>query len=106
MPEGRAGTPERPLSDLGRVSYRQYWTRVVLQTLFTANGGASCGEISRATGVAIEDVVDTLNALQMLTYYRGSHAANVSVDRIREAASQRCVLHLPNHRRLFDDCPE
>lgn len=29
--EGKVGTPERPLSDLGNVSYRGYWTRVLLQ---------------------------------------------------------------------------
>lgn len=29
--ENRVGTPERPLSDLGLVSYRGYWTRELLK---------------------------------------------------------------------------
>ena len=64
--EGRAGTPERPLSDLGRVSYRQYWTRAVLGAL-QEQGQASVGDLSRATAVAVEDVIATLDALGFLS---------------------------------------
>ena len=33
--EGLPGTPERPLSDLGRLSYESYWKHVLLKKLDT-----------------------------------------------------------------------
>ena len=32
--EGTVGSPENPLSDLGKLSYRSYWSWVLLDILF------------------------------------------------------------------------
>ena len=32
--EGQPGTPERPLSDLGRISYESYWKSVVISYMY------------------------------------------------------------------------
>ena len=44
--EGQPGSPERPLSDLGRVSYESYWKSVVMSYL-QAHRGSSQLSIAR-----------------------------------------------------------
>lgn len=55
--EGKPGTAERPLSDLGAVSFRSYWTRQVLDALRDCKGevtvqvcGAGAGGVSVTWG--------------------------------------------------------
>ena len=71
--EAKVGTPERPLSDLGLVSYRGYWTRELLKLLTAHRGTVSIAELSKATAIKTDDIISTLTHLNMLAYQKGAH---------------------------------
>ncbi|KAM4635110.1 histone acetyltransferase KAT7-like isoform 1-T1 [Polymixia lowei] len=72
--EEKVGSPERPLSDLGLISYRSYWKEVLLRYLNSFQGKEiSIKEISQETAVNPVDIVSTLQSLQMLKYWKGKH---------------------------------
>lgn len=65
--EGQPGTPEKPLSDLGRVSYHAYWKSVVLEYLNEhRTGQLSIEEMSQFTGMYSHDIATTLQLLGMV----------------------------------------
>jgi histone acetyltransferase MYST4 len=65
--EGQPGTPEKPLSDLGRVSYHAYWKSVVLEYLNDhRNGQLSIEAMSQFTGMYSHDIATTLQLLGMV----------------------------------------
>lgn len=82
--EGRVGSPERPLSDLGAVSYRSYWTRVILETLRDSKVSMSIKDISDRTSIRTEDVVKTLEGLSLIKYWKGDHIISVTQKIIEE----------------------
>ena len=71
--EQKVGTPERPLSDLGLVSYRGYWTRTLLNILKDQEGSVSVKELSELTMIRTEDIINTLQHLNMIQYVKGQH---------------------------------
>ncbi|KAG7195034.1 Histone acetyltransferase [Scheffersomyces spartinae] len=98
--ENKVGSPEKPLSDLGLLSYRAFWTDTLVKLLVERNSPhlmlknnpkgnsiasssstASKGnnneitidEISSMTCMTTTDILHTLTTLQMLRYYKGQH---------------------------------
>ncbi|XP_058125297.1 histone acetyltransferase KAT7 [Anopheles ziemanni] len=72
--EGKIGSPEKPLSDLGLISYRSYWKDVLLQYLCSRPGTTlSIKDISQEMAINSYDIVSTLQALGMMKYWKGKH---------------------------------
>lgn len=69
--EGVIGSPEKPLSDLGLLSYRSYWSWVLLDTLRELRGVVTIKELSEMTSIAKADIVSTLESMNMLKYWLG-----------------------------------
>lgn len=82
--EGRTGSPEKPLSDLGLLSFRSYWTQVILEILRAHRGNLSIRDISQLTSIKTEDVISTLQSLNLIKYWRGQHIIAVSPKVIEE----------------------
>lgn len=57
--EGKLGSPEKPLSDLGLLGYRAYWSEIIIDLLFSADGEISIDEIAQKTAITHADVMNT-----------------------------------------------
>ncbi|CAH2275152.1 histone acetyltransferase KAT6A [Pelobates cultripes] len=65
--EGQAGSPEKPLSDLGRLSYMAYWKSVLLECLHqNQERQLSIKRLTKLTGICPQDIAATLQQLHML----------------------------------------
>lgn len=74
--EGKAGSPEKPLSDLGLLSYRQYWIENLMDILMRVNADddrVSIESLALQLAMTTADVEHTLQAFKMLVYHKGDH---------------------------------
>lgn len=64
----KIASPEKPLSDLGLISYRAYWLEVILEELVQCKD-TSIRALSQKTCITEEDIIGTLIANKMVKYY-------------------------------------
>ena len=65
--ENQPGSPEKPLSDLGRISYHSYWKSVIMEYLYKNDSPrVSIRTISLELGMDPHDVAATLQILNMI----------------------------------------
>ncbi|KAF6216377.1 hypothetical protein GE061_000719 [Apolygus lucorum] len=76
--EGVLGSPEHPLSDLGKLSYRSYWSWVLLDILRELKGNVTVRKLSEMTSITCSDIISTLESMSMLKYRVGDDAACVT----------------------------
>jgi len=94
--EGRTGSPEKPLSDMGLVSYRSYWRTMLCSLLLRykdrsdeADAGdqqISIAQIARETGMTPDDIISTLEALRFIVRdsVTRSYALRLDYDYMKE----------------------
>ncbi|XP_064072138.1 histone acetyltransferase KAT7 [Vanessa tameamea] len=94
--EGKVGSPETPLSDLGLISYRSYWKEALLKRLCSAPGSTLCiRDLSKDLAIASSDIVSTLQERGLMKYWKGKHIVlkkqEVLEEATRRAGRARCV---------------
>ena len=82
--EGQTGSPEKPLSDLGKLSYRSYWSWVLLEILRDFRGTLSIKDLSSMTSITQADIINTLQSLNLVKYWKGQHVICVTPKLVEE----------------------
>lgn len=85
--EFKTGSPEKPLSDLGLLSYRSYWSETILEILVNLKPNESnekpqitINELSEQTSIKKDDVISTLQYLNLINYYKGQYIITLTSD--------------------------
>ncbi|XP_050344515.1 histone acetyltransferase Tip60 isoform X2 [Nymphalis io] len=101
--EGKTGSPEKPLSDLGLLSYRSYWAQTILEILINIKPVGdnekpiiTINEICELTSIKKEDVISTLQNLNLINYYKGQYIVSVNQETIQqhEKAMEKKLLRI------------
>lgn len=101
--EGKIGSPEKPLTDLGRIGYLSYWTYTVLTLIESTKKSSkslSIAEISKRTSITEDDIIETFRNLNAIKQVKGKHVISLSdslVDQYLKHANKKIRLCDPKY---------
>lgn len=82
------GSPEKPLSDLGKLSYRTYWTYVLLEYFSMMSdddlSGLTLDALSLATGIKPEDILSTMQSLSLIYHLKGQFVIRIERAQVKD----------------------
>lgn len=107
--EGKCGSPEKPLSDLGLLGYRAYWQEIIVDLLLEAKEQgkheANIEDLASPsmTAMTTNDVLHTLQNLNMLRYNRNGHVIVLTDAVIEQRERQKAKEKVKGKRSIDPD---
>ncbi|KAI4129831.1 MAG: hypothetical protein LQ347_003624 [Umbilicaria vellea] len=98
--EGKLGSPEKPLSDLGLLGYRAYWQETVVEILMDGRAEVTVEEVGALSAMTTGDVLHTLQNLNMLRYSKGQHVIVLTKAVMEQKEKQREKEKIKGKRRI------
>uniref|UniRef100_A0A7E4VUX5 Histone acetyltransferase n=1 Tax=Panagrellus redivivus TaxID=6233 RepID=A0A7E4VUX5_PANRE len=94
--EGYTGTPEKPLSDLGKISYRGYWFWLIINVIIEHNivEDMVISDVAELSGIAEEDVLITFEPEHMIKQIKGEIFLTINPETL-EAAMTNPLYRVP-----------
>ncbi|KAF2838794.1 hypothetical protein M501DRAFT_1004618 [Patellaria atrata CBS 101060] len=99
--EGKLGSPEKPLSDLGLLGYRAYWQETLVELLMDGRAEANIEELGSLSAMTTNDVLHTLQNLNMLRYSKNNHVI-VLTDEVVAAREKQLAKEKVKGKRTID----
>jgi histone acetyltransferase HTATIP len=101
--ENKLGSPEKPLSDLGLLGYRAYWQETIVDILMEPGARAEINieDLAQMTSMTTNDVLHTLQNLNMLRYSRNQHVI-VLTDKVVEMRERQKQKEKIKGKRAID----
>ena len=102
--EGKLGSPEKPLSDLGLLGYRAYWQEVIVDVLMQRQAEGtptiSVEELGQTLAMTTNDVLHTLQNLNMMRYTNKNHVIVLTDAAMAQREQQREKEALKGRRTI------
>ena len=102
--EGRIGSAERPLSELGQLSFYPYWMRrllPVLRRMHPQKTSVVLTDLARETGIIADDIVETMKHYELIKEWgtagvvmlAGDDALNAVLPPPSKGGSDKCIFN-------------